>query len=771
MMMRPARGAGPWLALLALGLGATGLRAAEPAVRSLDVRGLQVGGTTALVIDGDDFGSSPHLLLPFPARQQLKKGATATRGTFDVTLGADVVPGYYQLRVVSGSGVSPPVVIAVDRLPQRLLANTAGLLPAALHGTIGGSTVAETKFAGKAGQKILVEVEANRLGSKLRPVLHLYSPKRLQIAWSWPHPTLSGDTRLEATLPEDGEFTVTVHDVEYAVPGPGFFRLRLGQWAYVDQVFPPVIARGLPQALELLGSPGVARLTAPPASGQAILPLAWPGEGSWSGPRPLVRVSRHAEVIGQSSAAGPQALPAAPVGVSGRLLVPFAEDRYRLAVKPGTRLKLEAFAERLGSPLDTALVVRNEKGDQLARAEDGPGTLDPGLEYTVPDKVMALVVGVVDAQGRGGPRGIYRLIVEPQPAAPDFRLWVPAQQFSLPAGGTAVIPVLAERRGNKGPITITAERLPAWALLEGALIPEGADGTLVTLRRGPSPAEPAITRWLGRGADGETHPVVLKGHPLERLQPWLAEEIALAPTVGKAGDFQVAWNNLPADVGLVPARKLVLPVKVRRPGTTSAVRLKLLTSQLVPQVNNQPDLNKALRLEKATELGPKTAEEKLTILVPPELPSPVYDVTIQGELLSPDKSTVLAVAYAPVRRLAVRWPLVVKLDGPPRIVATVDPKKGATIKIQGQVERREGLTGDVALTLTGLPAGARPDAMTVKAAATAFALNVVLAANQPPGEIRGLKLFGTAAADPKQPNVRVRSRDVEVTLFVQAAGK
>jgi len=129
------------------------------------------------------------------------------------------------------------------------------------------------------------------------------------------------------------------------------------------------------------------------------------------------------------------------------------------------------------------------------------------------------------------------------------------------------------------------------------------------------------------------------------------------------------------------------------------------------------------------------------------------------------------VAYSPVRRLPVRLPLVVRLDGPGRITAAIDPKKGATVTIKGQVERREGLAGDVALMLSGLPPGIRADAVTVKAGTSAFAVNVILAANQPPGEIHGLKLAGTAAADAKQPNVRVRSRDVEITLVVQASKK
>ena len=93
------------------------------------------------------------------------------------------------------------------------------------------ASVVEAKFTGKAGQKVLVEVESHRLGSKLRPVVHLLNAKRLQLAWAWPTPALSGDTRLEATLPEDGAYTLTVHDVEYSAPAPSFFRLRVGQWS------------------------------------------------------------------------------------------------------------------------------------------------------------------------------------------------------------------------------------------------------------------------------------------------------------------------------------------------------------------------------------------------------------------------------------------------------------------------------------------------------------------------------------------------------------
>jgi hypothetical protein len=176
------------------------------------------------------------LLLPFAAQQTLKSANTTQRASFDVTLAADVVPGYYNLRVVTEGGVSLPVIIGVDRLPQQPLAATTAALPAALHGNVGGSQIAETTIQGTAGQKLLVDVEAQRLGGALRPVVHLYDAKRRQIAWSWNLPALGGDTRLEATLPEAGTYAIALHDSEYGTPGPGVYRMKIGQWSHRSDI-------------------------------------------------------------------------------------------------------------------------------------------------------------------------------------------------------------------------------------------------------------------------------------------------------------------------------------------------------------------------------------------------------------------------------------------------------------------------------------------------------------------------------------------------------
>lgn len=797
------------VALLALAavvfLAPPAARAVEPSIRAVDIRGLTIGGTTTLTIDGDDLGSAttvdpkdpkkktigpgPKLLLPFPAKQVLKTGATDKRAQFEVTLADDIAPGYYNLRVTTDGGVSLPIVVAVDRLvqqpfppakpttpPQPGAAPTPPTtlpLPIALHGIANSSTVLEASFVGKAGQPFTAEIESQRLGGKLRPVVHLYGPQRVQVAWAWPTPALSGDTRLTAVLPSDGTYMVTVHDLEYAAPASSYFRLRLGRWSSADRVFPPVVKAGGKQTFELVGTSPPERIDIASPAGAATMTMPTPKTGLWSGPRPFVQLSPSTELVEQAAGAtaNPQELPAGLIGVSGRLLKPYEEDRYRISTVPGAKLRFEVFAERLGSAVDAAIVVRDDKGTQLARGEDGPATIDPTLDYVVPDKTTSILVGVVDTQGRGSAEAAYRLVVEPAVGGPgDFRLSTVTQRLSLPAGGSAVVPVVAERRGYLGEIELAVQSLPSGLKLAPTKIPAEADGALVTVERTGPLADTVITELQGKNNVALVRPVILKGHPTERLQPWLASELALAPTTQKADDLKIEWRNLPADARLIPGKNLPLPIKATRADDKLPVRLSLVTSQLPPVLgNNQPDLPKTLRAEKPIELAAKITDGEITAVVPAELANPTYDVAIQAELLSADKRTVLATSFTPVKRLALGLPVAVKLTGPTALAATLDPKAAAMVKIIGKLERREGATGEAVVSLVGLPPTLPVAPFTVKAGTDDFTLNLALPPTTPPSTLTGLKLSALITPDPKTPAVRVKSRDVDLTLTITAA--
>lgn len=758
------------LALLVLLFPCVSLFASEPVIRSLNVRGMQTGGETLLTIEGDFFGKSPSLLLPFNAKQELKPGGNDKSATFAVKLDSAVIPGLHQLRVVTEGGVSLPVVLGVDQLPQAPFRPEIQALPVALHGVISGSQVLQTGFPGKKGQQLLIEVEAHRLGSKLKPVVHLYSARKQQIAWAWPVAGLQGDCRLHTTLPDDGEYFLTLHDMEYAGEAPGFFRLKIGQWDFVDQVFPPIAGAG--ESVELLGNvPGAKSETT--ATGNTETPLAWPPKGAWSGLRPFVQEGRFPVLLEKRTANEPQTLPSLPVGVSGKIAGPHEEDRYKISCSPGQKIRLDLFAERLGSSLDCALVIRNEAGQEIARAEDRPGSTDPLLEYTVPEKTSTVQVCVVESFGRIGTRGIYHLVVENANSPDirnDWRLSTAIQNLSLAKGESTLIPILLERQGFAGKVMLKAEGLPGKWTGSAGEIPADMEGVLWELK----PAEEnsvGLFSLQGEAEGGKRKPVLVKNHPLEKTQPWLARELAFAPVKTPPIVFAVEWDSLPAAAGLVPTGKLTLPIKITRANPETVVRVTLVSIQEIPLLNNQPDQNQAIRLEKAVEIPAKAPKGEAVVLVPANPKSLRYDLALKAELLTPNKQSVLAVAHTTVRRLAVKNPILITLEAKGKYEAQLDPKTGTTFKIKGKVERQEGLTGDLTLAIAGLPAGGKVDPTIIKNGISELAVNVVFPPNIAPGNYPQARLTISGLLDPKQPTIRVNSKAIDLAFTVNPPAK
>ena len=127
---------------------------------------------------------------------------------------------------------------------------------------------------------------------------------------------------------------------------------------------------------------------------------------------------------------------------------------------------------------------------------------------------------------RGGPLYGYRLTTRRQ--AEDFRLSLGSPFVNLPAGGTVVFSVIADRRGFDGPIQLTIPDLPKGVHVEGGIIPReyvDASNARTFNRRGilTLTAEPGVdpahraTASLGRGQAGRRHRAA---PPRARIRPW-----------------------------------------------------------------------------------------------------------------------------------------------------------------------------------------------------------------------------------------------------------
>ena len=98
--------------LLAFSLAASNAHSAEPVLRDINVRGLEIGATTTLIVDGDELGPVPRLLLPFPTKQELKPGATDKRATIDIALAAGTSPEQARkdLEAIAHEVLANPVI-------------------------------------------------------------------------------------------------------------------------------------------------------------------------------------------------------------------------------------------------------------------------------------------------------------------------------------------------------------------------------------------------------------------------------------------------------------------------------------------------------------------------------------------------------------------------------------------------------------------------------------------------------------------------------------
>ncbi len=662
-----------WIAFCLMFLSASAAMAG-PTVTSVSPRALQSGGTTLLTIDGANLLPAPRLLGSMPGlKQSLRSGGSAKRVQIEVSLESIVPAGFYQFRLANESGVSPPLVVAVDDLPQLPLAEKAASLPVALHGNVTGSMVARTSLEGKAGQRLVADVEARRIGAALSPVVRLYDANLVQLAYAQTTASLAGDARLDVVLPRDGNYTVEVHDALFRGANPGHFRLKLGDLHYADLAYPLGVQQGSRGALGFASSnlPADAKVELEGLIVSRAVAAPWPAAERIIGGRPWVVVSRLPEIVEEAlSSDAPLQVPAA---INGRLSQTGEEDRYSLAVTPGMKLKIEMHAAQAGSPVDGVLSIRNAQGGQLASSDDRPGTTDPGLDFTVPANVKQIVLAAKDLLGRGGQPFVYRVAVS-DASQPDFTITVQEDRIEVPQRGTTLVRVKSTRSGYNGPIRLALEGLPEGVTLSGAEIPAGANDALVSFTASDLSPMQALVRLVGQTADRSVERVAeFPETPPTRHQPWLATELAAAVTPPSA--LEVAWKDVSTEDVLPLGGSVSSQVTaVRREGAKGQVRVSLISTQTVPKkqvlLQQIDDLERAVRLDATITLAGEQSESKAKILVPGDLPVQSYDLAIKAELLSADGKTVVASAVSPARRFKPAKPTIsLELAGEPSVEA------------------------------------------------------------------------------------------------------
>ena len=439
---------------------------AVPSISNLSLRGLQIGKSTRLSISGKNLAAAATLLSSIPGlTSRVVAGSNAGLLTVEVTLTAATTAGLYPLRVLTTGGVSNPLSIAVDRLPQRTIGSTTAAKPAAipvaLSGLLAGPQIARGHVTARKGQRLVADVESRRLGSGCEPVVEIKNAQGTPLAIEWAKVSLKGDTRAEITVPADGTYTIEVHDLSYKAPGNSPFRIKIGDLSLIDTVFPPAAVAGGEVRVVPVGTglPANASLTVDLRNAQARTGslVATPAASGFLGPAPVIQVTQGTEVLepskpGTAIDARFSANRHPPLTISGRLSSPGERDQLALDVTPGQKFRLAIAGRSIDSPIDAELSVLVD-GKPVASSQDRPGSRDPQLDFTVPAKVTRVVLGIRDLYGRGGSHYLYRLRVSPT-GHPNFSLQLQTPQLNLPRVGSALVRLQVNRSGYNGPIAL-----------------------------------------------------------------------------------------------------------------------------------------------------------------------------------------------------------------------------------------------------------------------------------------------------------------------------
>lgn len=388
----------------------------------------------------------------------------------EVAIDPKAAPGERELRLVSASGVSNPLVFCVGTLPEARergrfdldLPSPAPLAaPVVLNGQIFPGEADSFPLSLAAGREVALAVKARALVPYLadavpgwfQPVLSVRDPDGAEIAYADDDGS-NPDPVLRFTPPRDGVYAVTIRDAIYR-----------GRFDFVYRIE----ARQADSASKASASPAIVS----PAIAKAPAAAGWDRETGWSGDAAL------------------------PSLVSGTIFAPGETARYRFAAAAGAAFVAEIRARRDGSPLDASLALLDPSGKQIAFSDDvedkEAGLLaqqaDPYLRCRITAAGVYTLV-VAEVTQRGGPEYAYRL--RAGPAVEDFAVLTDRSAINIPLTGSAAFSVLAVRKdGFDGDIELALKRPMPGLSLEGGIIPKGKSAAAMTLSfKGVAPSAP-----------------------------------------------------------------------------------------------------------------------------------------------------------------------------------------------------------------------------------------------------------------------------------------
>jgi len=525
-------------ALIALSGSVAPLRAELPTIRldRIQPLGGSAGTSTEIEIVGSDIEEAKSLwtshagITASPVEKKDRR--------FNITVAADVPTGTYDVRLVGRWGVSNPRLFAVTRglkdaaetepnneAPQSqvLAINTV------INGVSDGNNDDFFRIALKAGQRIVIDCQSAKLDTPMDANLAVMSLDSKQLASSSDYN--GRDPFIAFAAPSDDEYLIRVFDLSYRGGFP--YRLLVTDKPYVTSLSPRVVQAGQSVEITALGhnmGPAATRLRTDEITLDALrFPFTAPADVFTQGAfryfdhptdhsplptaatctltgvqvRPPLDDAINApslvltdspvtlEAEPNDTADKPQKV-SLPLAVSGRFDGPRDADWYEIDVPDtGGSYAFNVYCERIKGFADPYIVVVDDQDKRVQELDDFgistgafTGNLrDPVGVVSLNGKKKYRVL-VQDRYRRGGER--YQYVLTVNQARPDFYAAAIHSQNPGPGaltvwrGGAIYLDVIIHQlEGYNGPITVTAQGLPAGVTAAPAVFRNNNRGVFV----------------------------------------------------------------------------------------------------------------------------------------------------------------------------------------------------------------------------------------------------------------------------------------------------
>lgn len=371
------------------------------------IEGTNIAGTTRMIFSEPGLSSEITAIKEIPIEKpEMPKGVVRTDAPIEdkakkyeltavVTIGRDVPHGVHAFRLDTPLGVSNLLRFAVSSLPETIEHEPNGpdaaqkvTLPAALVGALETDGDADAyEFRARAGEDMVFQVVARPLGSRIDSVLRLLDARGQVVAENSDF-DLSRDSVLTWHVAEAGTYTLAIEDVEHGGGKEGYaYRIYAGSLPYITSTFPLGVPAGQGGTITATGVNlgGVKTLDVPGNASARIgttipLSIATP-----SGPA----INRRSAILGRY----PEIVEAEPnddLALAQKLAVPSTvnghvwtnrtasgqappsthadQDVYRFSARKGQKIVFDVTAQQLGSPLDSIVEILDANGRVVPRA-------------------------------------------------------------------------------------------------------------------------------------------------------------------------------------------------------------------------------------------------------------------------------------------------------------------------------------------------------------------------------------------------------------------